>query len=175
MRAMVELNPGSGSLAKLGIDRGRERVAASGEANNLVATIALAPASGISERIEDELSSSHERTRRRSASTRNSSRSATDTAVTAPRRGFRRRLLFAAYCGGCHGPGSASLLPVGSGAADNLPVYRQQYVPTRCVRQRYTAAVGYRQTVPLHGQPGKPTGHPGACDPRFARSPRTRS
>jgi len=49
MRALVVLNPGSGSLAKLGIDRRRERVEASCKANNLVATIALAPGSGISE------------------------------------------------------------------------------------------------------------------------------
>ena len=62
MRALVVLNPGSGSLATLGIDRGRERVAASCEANNLVATIAIAPGSGISERIEGELSSSREGT-----------------------------------------------------------------------------------------------------------------
>jgi hypothetical protein len=30
MRALVVLNPGSGSLAKLGIDRGRERVQSGG-------------------------------------------------------------------------------------------------------------------------------------------------
>jgi hypothetical protein len=60
MRAVVVLDPGSGSPAKLGIDRRTERVEASCKADNLVATIALAPGSGISERIEDELSSSQE-------------------------------------------------------------------------------------------------------------------
>jgi diacylglycerol kinase family enzyme len=65
MRALVVLNRGSGSLAKLGIDRGRERVAASCEANNLAATIALVPGHRISHRIQDELSFSQEGTGRR--------------------------------------------------------------------------------------------------------------
>jgi diacylglycerol kinase family enzyme len=61
MRALVVLNPGSGTVKKLGIDRGRERVAAICKANNLTATIALVPGSRISERIKDELASSQER------------------------------------------------------------------------------------------------------------------
>ncbi len=54
------MNSGSGSLAKIGIDNGRQRVAASCEANDLAATIVIAPGSGISERIKDELDSSRE-------------------------------------------------------------------------------------------------------------------
>jgi hypothetical protein len=64
MRALVVLNPGSGTVKKLGIDRGRERVAAICKANNLTATIALVPGSRISERIKDELASSQERAHR---------------------------------------------------------------------------------------------------------------
>ena len=65
MRALVVLNPGSGSLGKLGIDPGRERVAAICKANNLAATVAIVPGSGISERIKDELTSSQDGTGRR--------------------------------------------------------------------------------------------------------------
>jgi diacylglycerol kinase family enzyme len=64
MRAFFVLNPGSGTVKKLGIHRGRERVAAICKANNLTATIALVPGSRISERIKDELASSQERARR---------------------------------------------------------------------------------------------------------------
>src|SRR5690242_2028222 len=51
MRALVVLNPRSGRLAKLGIDRGRERVAAICTANGLAATIAVLPGSGIADPI----------------------------------------------------------------------------------------------------------------------------
>ena len=95
MRAFFVLNPGSGTVKKLGIHRGRERVAAICKANNLTATIALVPGSRISERIKDELASSQERARRH-----------------------------------------FDIVVVGGGAANALPVYRQQYVPARCVRRR---------------------------------------
>ncbi len=58
MKALVVLNPRGGNLAKFGIDRGMERVAAICKANNLGARIAIALGSGISERIKDELASS---------------------------------------------------------------------------------------------------------------------
>lgn len=47
------LNPRSGSLAKLGIDRGRERVAAICAANGFAATIAVLRGSGIGGRIKE--------------------------------------------------------------------------------------------------------------------------
>ena len=86
MRASVVLNPGT--LEKLGIHRGRERIAASCEANNLAATIALVPGSWISHRIEDEFASSQA-------------------------GGLQQPLLSVACYGGCHGPGSASSPPAG--------------------------------------------------------------
>ena len=55
MRALIVLNPRSGSLAKLGIDRARERIAARCAADNLDATIAVVPGSGIADRIESEV------------------------------------------------------------------------------------------------------------------------
>ena len=62
---MVVLNPGSGTLAKLGIERGRARVEAVCKANNLAVTMALVPGNRISERIKDELAVSQESAERR--------------------------------------------------------------------------------------------------------------
>jgi diacylglycerol kinase family enzyme len=55
MRALIVLNPRSGSLAKLGIDRARREIAACCAANNLDATIALVPGAGIADRIKSEI------------------------------------------------------------------------------------------------------------------------
>jgi len=49
------LNPRSGSLTKLGIDRGRERVAVLCAANGLAATIAVLRGSRIGDRIKKEI------------------------------------------------------------------------------------------------------------------------
>jgi diacylglycerol kinase family enzyme len=51
MKALVVLNPSSGSLAKLGIDRARQQIAAICKANNLDATITVVPGPGIADRI----------------------------------------------------------------------------------------------------------------------------
>jgi diacylglycerol kinase family enzyme len=55
MRALIVLNPRSGSLAKLGIDRARQQIAARCAANDLDATIALVPGAGIADRIKSEI------------------------------------------------------------------------------------------------------------------------
>ena len=55
MRVLVVLNPRSGSLTKLGIDRGRERVAVLCAANGLAATIAVLRGSRIGDRIKKEI------------------------------------------------------------------------------------------------------------------------
>src|SRR2546423_15463302 len=58
MRALIVLNPRSGSLAKLGIDRARQQIAARCAANDLDATIALVPGPGIADRIKSEIAAS---------------------------------------------------------------------------------------------------------------------
>jgi diacylglycerol kinase family enzyme len=63
MRALVVLNSRSGSLAKLGIDRTRQRIAACCKANNLDATIAILPGAGIADRIKSEIAAGREGTR----------------------------------------------------------------------------------------------------------------
>lgn len=55
MRALIVLNPRSGRLAKLGIDRARQQIAARCAANNLDATIAVVPGAGIADRIKSEI------------------------------------------------------------------------------------------------------------------------
>jgi diacylglycerol kinase family enzyme len=55
MRALIVLNPQGGSLAKLGIDRARQQIAALCEANNLDATIIVARGIGIAGRIRGEI------------------------------------------------------------------------------------------------------------------------
>jgi diacylglycerol kinase family enzyme len=55
MRALVVLNPSSGSLAKLGIDRARQQIAAICKANSLDATITVVPGAGIGDRIKSEI------------------------------------------------------------------------------------------------------------------------
>jgi diacylglycerol kinase family enzyme len=55
MKALIVLNPRSGSFAKLGIDRGRQQIAARCAANNLDATIAVVPGAGIADRIKSEI------------------------------------------------------------------------------------------------------------------------
>jgi diacylglycerol kinase family enzyme len=52
---LVVLNPRSGSLAKLGIDRARQQIAAICKANNLDATITVVPGPGIADRIRCEI------------------------------------------------------------------------------------------------------------------------
>jgi diacylglycerol kinase family enzyme len=58
MRALVVLNPRSGTLAGLGIDRARQEIAARCEANNLDATIAVVAAAEIGDRIKSEIAAS---------------------------------------------------------------------------------------------------------------------
>jgi diacylglycerol kinase family enzyme len=55
MRALIVLNPRSGSLAKLGIDRARQRIAAHSAANSLDSAIAVVPGAGIADRIRSEI------------------------------------------------------------------------------------------------------------------------
>jgi diacylglycerol kinase family enzyme len=63
MRALVVLNPRSGSLAKLGIEKARHEIAARCEANNLDATIAAVPGTGIADRIKGEIAAYREGSR----------------------------------------------------------------------------------------------------------------
>jgi diacylglycerol kinase family enzyme len=55
MKALIVLNPRSGSLAKLGIDRARQRITAHCAANNLDSAIAVVPGAGIADRIRSEV------------------------------------------------------------------------------------------------------------------------
>ncbi len=63
MRALVVLNSRSGSLAKLGIGRARQQIAARWAANNLDATIVVVPGTGIADRIKSEIAAGREGTR----------------------------------------------------------------------------------------------------------------
>ncbi len=60
MKALIVLNPRSGSLAKLGIDRASQQIAARCAANNLDATIAVVPGTGIADRIKSEVAACRE-------------------------------------------------------------------------------------------------------------------
>ena len=60
MRALVVLNPRSGSLAQLGIDRAGQLITARCAANNLDATIAFVPGTGIADRIKSEIAACRE-------------------------------------------------------------------------------------------------------------------
>jgi diacylglycerol kinase family enzyme len=55
MRALVVLNPRSGTFAKLGIDQAKEQIAASFAADGLTATFAIVPGSRIESRITEEI------------------------------------------------------------------------------------------------------------------------
>ena len=60
MRALIVLNPHSGSLARLGIDRAGQWIAARCAANNLDATIAVVPGTRIGDRIKTEIAACRE-------------------------------------------------------------------------------------------------------------------
>ncbi len=55
MRALILLNPGSRSPAKLGIEQATQRIAAGCEANGIAATIVVERGDGIARRIESEI------------------------------------------------------------------------------------------------------------------------